>query len=348
MQAQRIVMGTLVLLSLVSTVSADDTDRVYAPLSVAEARQQTQDWIAAHHPADTDLTEVISQLWSIEGDAEWSPAKRFDLVMRSFYVADPGVRELVDSCAYGEQITRASDFSVLALPDGDPFFMNNVRYFYARYLAVLTLYDEALGLFEMIDPAQVVDPAGCLFYRAVCQHNLLMQEEGLATISLLLDNTEDVPLRYRTVAELMQHDLSNLQEKTLDEVARQMGDVRRRLALGRAGQKVQRVEERIITTLDEIIEKLEQQQGGGGGGGGGQAQGNQSGNPADESYVGGQKGPGETDERDIGHKDNWGDLPEKAQAAAKNLINRQFPAHYRQAVEEYLRKIAEREAPSGD
>ncbi|MFG0333939.1 MAG: hypothetical protein ACF8TS_11300 [Maioricimonas sp. JB049] len=346
MQSQRIISGALVLCSLVSVATADEI-RVFAPLSITEAREQTQAWIAAHYPADEELAEVVAQLWSVDGEAEWSPAKRFELVMRSFYVADPGVRELVDACAFGGRVTHASDFPVLAVPDGDPFFMNNVRYFYARYLTVLTLYDEALSLFEIIDPAQVVDPAGCLFYQAVCQHSLLMQEEGLATISRLLDNTEDVPLRYRTVAELMQHDLSNLREKTLDEVARQMGDVRRRLALGRAGLKVQRVEERIITTLDEIIEKLEQQQGGGGGGGG-QAQGNQSGSPADESYVGGQKGPGETDERDIGHKDNWGDLPEKAQAAAKNLINRQFPAHYRQAVEEYLRKIAERQAPTGD
>ena len=47
----------------------------------------------------------------------------------------------------------------------------------------------------------------------------------------------------------------------------------------------------------------------------------------------------------MGHKDNWGNLPPKAQAAAKNMLDRQFPPHYRQAVEEYLKKLADREAP---
>jgi hypothetical protein len=62
--------------------------------------------------------------------------------------------------------------------------------------------------------------------------------------------------------------------------------------------------------------------------------------------VGGLKGRGETDKRDIGHKDNWGNLPEKAQAAAKNMLDRQFPAHYRLAVETYLKRLAERTAPT--
>jgi hypothetical protein len=201
-------------------------------------------------------------------------------------------------------------------------------------------------VFGRIDPALAVDPAGCLFYKAVCEHSLLQKDEGLNTIETLLASTEGVPVRYTTVAELMKHDLEALRAKSLDEVARQMRDVERRLALGRAGEQVQRVEERIITTLDEIIEKLEQQQGGGGGGGNGQPRGNQSSSPAQDSYVGGTKAPGEVDKKEIGRKDGWGDLPDKAQAAAKNMINRQFPFHYRQAVEEYLKRIAQRPAPS--
>ncbi|MEX0587124.1 MAG: hypothetical protein WD176_10800, partial [Pirellulales bacterium] len=160
-----------------------------------------------------------------------------------------------------------------------------------------------------------------------------------------------VPVRYATVAGLMQADLEALQENSLSEVARQMRDVERRLTLGRAGQQVQRVEERIVTTLDAIIEKIEQQQGGGGGGGG-QSQGEQSPNQpptgAKDSYVGGIKGKGEVDPEKLGHKDGWGDLPDKTQAAAKELINQQFPFHYRQAVEEYLKRIAQRAAGDND
>jgi hypothetical protein len=320
-------------------------DPLYAPLSADNARQAAFAWLDARQPGDPDLRAAVQKIWEF-GETQPAPDQRFDALLQTFYLVDPGVRELVDACAAGDTVRLAQGFPVIDSQGDSPLFVNNVRYFYARYLAVLTMYDESRDLFAMIDPSHVVDPAGCLFYKAVSEHSLLLKDEGLKTITALLTSTEAVPLRYTTVAELMKHDLEALREKSLGEVARQMRDVERRLSLGRAGEKVQRVEERIIATLDEIIEKIEQQQGGGGGGGSGSPRGNQSSSPAQDSYVGGAKGPGEVDKRDIGHKDGWGNLPDKSQAAAKELINRQFPAHYRHAVEEYLKKIAQREAPS--
>ena len=86
-----------------------------------------------------------------------------------------------------------------------------------------------------------------------------MKTEGLATIEQLLKNTEGVPVRYSTVAALMQYDLESLRDQSLDEVARKMTDVERRLELGRTGQKVQKKEDEIIVTLDELIKKIEEQ-----------------------------------------------------------------------------------------
>ena len=63
-----------------------------------------------------------------------------------------------------------------------------------------------------------------------------------------------------------------------------------------------------------------------------------------DSQVGGLKGPGNVDSKRFRAQANWGTLPEKEQAKAKNLINRNFPAHYRQAVEEYFKKLADRDA----
>lgn len=319
-------------------------DEFYASPSTPELRATLNAWLQSR-PADADLEAAVAAVWdSVPADA--SAEQRFDAAMQTFYLADEQVRGLVDACLAGD-LARVNE-QLPALPSGEayPLLIENVRYFVARYLAVLTMYDEALVQFQQIDVSQVVDPASCLFYRAVCEHSLLMKEEGLATINTLLTSTEDVPVRYSTVADLMKHDLEQLRERTLGEVSRQMRDVERRLTLGEAGPRVQRVEERIITTLDEIIEKIEQQQGGGGGGGGnGPRGGQQSNSPANDSYLGGVQGPGEVEQQDIGHKDGWGDLPDRAQAAAKEMINRQFPAHYRQAVEEYLKRIAQRPAP---
>lgn len=343
---RRVFSAALFAAAITLTAGSAAADQLYAPPSVEQAQQATFAWLESRS-ADEELRQAAKAQWDF-GDRVPTPAERFDAVIRTFYLADPEVRELVDACRTGDALRLSQGFAVLSAGGDSPFFTDNLRYFYARYLAVLTMYDESLDLFVQLDPAHVVDPAGCLFYKSVCEHSLLLKDDGLATLSKLLTSTEGVPVRYVTVAELMQADLEALREKSLDEVARQMRDVERRLALGRPGEQTQRVEERIITTLDEIIEKIEQQQGGGGGGGQGSPRGNQSSSPANDSYVGGATGPGEVEKKDTGRKDGWGNLPDKAQASAKELLDQQFPFHYRQAVEEYLKRIAQREAPSRD
>jgi len=170
-----------------------------------------------------------------------------------------------------------------------------------------------------------------------------MKKEGLATLKQLRQQTSNVPTRYSTLAELMETDLEALEDKSLNEVSRLMSDAERRLNLGRGGERVQKVEEDIVARLDEIIKKLEAQQGGGGGGGDGKGGNqNQSGGPAGDSRVKGQTAPGEVDMKDIGNKAGWGALPPKEQAKAKNIIDRELPPHYRNAIEQYLKKLATR------
>jgi hypothetical protein len=122
-----------------------------------------------------------------------------------------------------------------------------------------------------------------------------------------------------------------------------MTAVERRLTLGRAGQKVQKKEEEIVATLDEIIKRIEEQQGGGGGGGGSQ---NRSSSPAQDSVVKGSTAPGKVDPKKLKNEGQWGDLPPRARAKAKDLIAREFPAHYRDAIEEFTKKAAARPANS--
>lgn len=319
-------------------------DEVYAPWSVEAARTAALDWARTRPDYSPEALPLIDRAWQFSSPP--TPAERLDAVLRTFYLVDGDVRLLVDACTTLRRPTAALDSPALHTSADRPFYAHNMRAFYGRVLALLQYYDEALEVLADVDPTQLVDPAGYFFHRAVCEHALLQRDAGLATLTKLLEQTEQVPLRHRAVADLMRHDLEALQEKTLGEVARQMKDVERRLDLGHAGQRVQRQGDRIIATLDEIIEKLEQQQGGGGGGGAqGQPQGQQSSNPAQESYVGGVKGPGEVDPKSVGHEAGWGNLPDKEQAQVKNMLDQQFPSHYRQAVTEYLRKLAQRPAP---
>ncbi|WP_437227612.1 hypothetical protein SH661x_000464 [Planctomicrobium sp. SH661] len=318
---------------------------VYAPPSATDLKGEVLAWVHQKNLLETPVMDAIAPSWEFEGKP--SPEVLFDALMRTFYLADDETRNLVDSC---RNWTYSPSLLQVQLPattrdHDEPLLTHNVRYFLARHLTLLTAYNDAMDIFNLIDPKFVVDPAGCLFHRAVCEHHLLMKEQGLKTLQVLQNQTQDVPARYRKLAELMETDLEGVQEKTLGEVARQMKDVQRRLSLQQTDEGVQEVEEKIIATLDELIKKMEDQQKQSSSSAGGSSSGQPPTNPANDSYLGGVKGPGETDKRDIGHKDHWGDLPPKAREAAKNMLDQQFPAHYRQAVEEYLKKLAERPAP---
>jgi len=338
-------LGTVLAEEMQPAEAADSSaTQLYSPLSADEARAATLKWVAAHGAVEKVALEDISALWAgLAGEA--TTEEVFDTVIRSFSLADPEAGRMIEACVLRDFPLQppASEARSTFETSSDEFFLANVRYFYARYLAQRRMYDEALDVFEAVDVSRVVDPAGCLFYRAVCEHSLLMKKPGLETITRLLKNTEDVPVRYSTVAALMQYDLESLREKTLMEVSKKMSDVERRLDLGRGGPKVQKVESEVVAALDEIIEKLEQQQGGGGGGSGSQdgpSRSNQSSSPAADSSIKGSTAPGEVDKKNLGRESGWGSLPPKEQAKAKNHIDRNFPAHYRRAVEEYFKKIS--------
>jgi hypothetical protein len=80
------------------------------------------------------------------------------------------------------------------------------------------MYEEALEALEGVATADTVDPAGLLFYKAACQKALGLRDAGLSTLEQLLKRTEGVAPRYHSVATLMQYDLGNLEEKSLDDV----------------------------------------------------------------------------------------------------------------------------------
>ena len=131
---------------------------------------------------------------------------------------------------------------------------------YASWLVHESLYDEALEQLSGLAPGDVVAPAALLFHQSVVYHALLNKESGLKSIGELLQGAEQSPRRYVALARLMQDDLSGLQTDTLDHIARRMGDIRRRLDLGRAGPKVRQEEDGVIKSLDKLIKKLEEEQ----------------------------------------------------------------------------------------
>ena len=307
------------------------------PMPVEQARSET---LAVVEAADPRLRENAAGPWD-DMSPDATPAAILDAAVQSLYLSSKPTRSLVS--LIGEERFDASRMEpLLAELDAEqPFVATNVRTYLGRQLAIAGSIDEAALMLETLDLAQAIDPAAALFYRAVCEHNALEKEAGLETIRLLLDETDLVPTRYKAVARLMRQDLEDLADNEMAKVAHDMKNVERRLQQGRSGEKTQEQEQKILGDLDKMIEQMQQQlqqmQGGQAGGGG-------SDKPADDSRIAGNTAPGEVDERPVGRTAGWGNLPEKQRTEAKNLINRQFPSHYRQAVEEYLKRLAERPA----
>jgi hypothetical protein len=220
-----------------------------------------------------------------------------------------------------------------------PFVRNNLRLLFGRSLVQRLFYDEALQTLDGLKSSDVVDPAALLFSRAVAHHRLIHKNEGLEAVEKLLENEETIPRRYAVLARLMRADLSQIKDGSLDDISRRMQDVERRLGHGRANQRVRDVEDEVITMLDKLIkeeEQKQQQQSGGGGASGG----SQSSRPAPDSMPLGGKGPGQVTKRNIGDSAGWGELPPKQREEAMQEIGRDFPAHYREVIEEYFREIA--------
>ncbi|MGE0755402.1 MAG: hypothetical protein AB7F89_12670 [Pirellulaceae bacterium] len=215
----------------------------------------------------------------------------------------------------------------------------NLRLLYGRWLAQHAHFDESLECLRGLEPQQVVDPATLLFYQAVSQHRLLLKDDCLKSLSRLMENEAELPRRYKTVAQLMEADIKPLKADSLDEISRLMEDIRRRLDFGHAGQRVRKQEDDVIAKLDKMIEDMEQQQQQQAGAGG-NAGSNQPSNPASDSRDLPGKGPGDVDSKKIGSKSGWGDLPPKEREEALQQIGKDLPAHFREVIEEYFRRLA--------
>lgn len=238
---------------------ASAADDLYAPPGAAKLKAAALKWVAAQKGTSPAAKKQVDQIWSDADDS--SPRVLFGKVIETFTAVSPEAKKLVDACKLQDAPLVAPSAKVLEAKGHDPFFTANLRLYYGRYLTQRKMYDEGLSVLKTVDPKTVADPATCLFFTSVCQHQLLKQKEGLATLNKLLKNTESVPVSYTNVANLMQYDLQQLRDKTLKAISLKMRDSERRLDLARGGQKVQQVQGEIIADLDELIEKLEQQGG---------------------------------------------------------------------------------------
>ncbi|MGD0896673.1 MAG: hypothetical protein ABR915_02480 [Thermoguttaceae bacterium] len=304
-----------------------------------EVRARAVEWLQKA-AADAQGRAKAEAIWTGVSD-KTAGMDLLDRLSATFALADSRAARLIEVCSKPRAAAILPSQAWLTDPKTPPWEAANLRLLYGRWLVQGFWFDEAIEQLAGLKPEDVVAPAELLFFQSVAYHRLLRKDEGLKALDQLLDGAEGSPRRYVAVAILMQADLKGLEPDTLDHIARRMDDIERRLDLGRAGPKVRKVEDGVVESLDKLIKKIEdqqkQQQSQGGGGA------LQSRSPAPKSALLAGRGPGEVARKNIGNKSGWGDLPPKEREEALQHLGREFPAHYRDIVEQYFRRLAAEE-----
>jgi hypothetical protein len=305
--------------------------------TTAEVKARLDDFLRGKNLGEADRLK-IDALWPDEAAAV-DPHELLDRLTASMAVVEPRAAEIVALCRQPSPPLPLPRFALLDDASTPELARDNLRLLFGRWLAQHHLVDESLEYLKDLKPHQVADPVSLLFYQAVGHHRLLAKEQCLKSVSLLLENESQLPKRYVTLARLMEADIKPLKVDSLDEIARLMDDIRRRLALARAGKMVRDEEEQVIAKLEKMIEELEQQR---------QQQqqaanqaGRQPNNPLQDSQAAQMRGAGEVDPKSLGKKDGWGNLPPKERQEVLQQIGRELPAHFRETIEEYFKRLAQ-------
>lgn len=328
-------LGQVLLLLLLLGV-ADGA--AWQPPRATSIRERALAWLD-QQKVDSATRDAAQTLWSA-APADMAPEEALSRLVETFAMADPRVETLAQLCSAPRGDALAPDQPWLFEADTPAWMAANLRLWYGRWLVRERLFDEARVQLAGLQPDDVVDPASLLFHQAVVHHRLLEKTPAIEAIDRLLAAGDAVPRRYTAVAQLMRDDLEILREDTLGHIARRMEDIQRRLELGRAGNRVIEVERGVVESLDKLIKKLESQQQQAAGA---EAQIPSPSRPAEDSEPIGGRGLGRVTQRALGAKSGWGNLPPKQREEALQQLERDFPAHYQDIIEQYFRRLAAEE-----
>jgi len=195
--------------------------------------------------------------------------------------------------------------------------------------------DDAWRLFEKTSADDVSDVAAFHFLRGGILQTLGRNDEAVRAF-LALEGIAGVPERYLAASKAIRAELAGLKRDTLPGIARDMREIRRRLDVGLPDARTQRLNEDVVKRLDKLIADIKEKANKAKRSGASKPS-----KPAEESKPDNGKSKGEIAEgRQFRDFSKWGDLPAKEREKALQDLSRDFPAHYRDAVDEYFKKLA--------
>ena len=163
--------------------------------SAEAAKVRVLAWLQTAYPDRKDHQAAVDQLW-----AQKLPVD--DLVEGALRACSPEAASLLEACRTGNERDAQVAAEKVLTPESDPFFRTHLGYVYARFLTKRKMYDEARDAYSGLSVEDSIDPSGFLFFRGVCEFELLKKSEALDTLSRLSDEVESVPERYAALSRL--------------------------------------------------------------------------------------------------------------------------------------------------
>jgi len=343
---------------------ANDTKKPLARFGALEnvsadaARSRAEAWLKSVANNDAAKLQQFQAIWKNEDRAV------LDRVTDTLALGSADAAKLIADARNPLVIPPLQVPAVLKDAKQAEFLRANLALAYARTLSNRRAHEIALEVLKAFRAEQVVDAAGYLFHRAVCEHALTMKDDANKTITRLIYDAVDSPERYKTVGGLMMLDMLTWKPKDLAAVGRIMNNIERRLDLVHGGPVTRELQKQAVLRLDELIKELEnkakqQQQSPGqpkpGDGACPPTPGNQPGNqpgqganptqPMPESRIANNGGPGRVDQARIRKlAEGWGRMNQRERAQAMQEVEdltRGLSLAHQEAFREYFRRIAE-------
>jgi hypothetical protein len=316
-------------------------------MSIADARDKAAAWLAGIGNTDAATMERFQAIWKQEDRTV------LDLVAETLALGNTDAAKLLAEARNPDSPAPTKVPELLKDTKQALFFRANLGLAYARYLSNRRVHEESLEVLKVFRPEQVVDPIAYLFHRSVAEHALLNKDAATQTITRLLEDGIGSPERYKTLSALMLLDIQTWKDKDLGSIARKMENIERRLDLSRGGPQTQKQQKEVIARLDELIKELEnkarQKAGAGNGGGcpdgapsGGPPNGGNPSNPATESGIANNGGPGHVDPIKMKKLvEQWGRMQPREQARALQDLTQGMSRRHQEAIENYFRNLAQ-------
>lgn len=182
------------------------------------------------------------------------------------------------------------------------------------------------------------------FWRSVAEYKLNHKEEATAQLKNVLTpmkpHNPPLPERYLVVAEMMQTELNDRWTKDeLDNTARKMDNVSRRLNIGMAKGDTQKLQKEIIDDLDKKIKEAEDEIAKATASASGSGSNNVQRHAGDSKIMEGAGEGNVENKKLVITNEVWGKMPAKEKVKALEAINKQLPPHIREAAEGFSKKL---------